>query len=183
MRAIIHPEQQIQRINEIVNQLQVYKDFSSEVLNQRPSPKSWSPLEVIQHMILGQAAYSQKIETALSWEGNERVGDNFKTTAVPSFLIKRFPPQDNEVRFKMKTMKRFQPVFEVEADPVKVFSEFEVSLEQLKGWVENYRTQPISLKKFNSAVGAWVRFNVPEACEFILCHNERHMAQVGKAIG
>lgn len=186
MSTFIKPAFQIQRINDLENRLKSFQSLSLEQLTKRPNPKSWAPIEVAKHMVIAHGVYREKIEKTLSIKSNNSVPAEFKATFIPSFLIKRFPPKDGEIIHKMKTMKKFDPVLDVsqlkqnQADAI--LKELEDILLELKNWVETYRTQSISLKKFNSAVGAVVRFNVPEACEFILCHNERHFLQLDRAL-
>ncbi|XOV67416.1 MAG: DinB family protein [Fluviicola sp.] len=186
MSTIIKPIFQIQRINDLENQLDKLKQLPLEQLTKRPNPKSWSPIEVAKHMIIAQNVYREKIENALAKDGNVQVQSEFKASVIPSFLIKRFPPKEGEVKFKMKTMKQFKPVLNVsklsEKEAQEILSDLSERLKELKQWVETYRTRPISTKKFNSAIGAVVRFSIPEACEFILGHNERHFFQINQAL-
>lgn len=186
MSTFIKPAFQIQRINELENQLKAFQSLSIEELTRRPSPKSWSAIEVAKHMVIGHEAYRDKVNGALSLNSSNDVPSEFKASAIPSFLIKRFPPKEGQIKHKMKTMKRFKPVIdfsELNREGVdSILSELSEILEELKDWVEHYRTRSISMKKFNSAIGAAVRFNIPESCEFILCHNERHFLQMHRAI-
>ncbi|MDB2657157.1 DinB family protein [Crocinitomicaceae bacterium] len=186
MSTFIKPAFQIQRINALENQLVQFQSLSLEELTRRPNPKSWSVIEVAKHMVIGHEAYRDKVNMALSLKGASDIPSEFKASAIPSFLIKRFPPREGEIKFKMKTTKKFKPVFDVSQltieDAERIFSELSGILNELKEWVETYRTRTISMKKFNSAVGATVRFNIPEACEFILCHNERHFLQMDRAV-
>ena len=186
MSTYIKPAFQIQRVNELENKLAQFREASLEQLIQRPNPKSWSPIEVAKHMVIGHEAYRNKIDKALQDNSTSPIQSEFKASAMPSFQIKRFPPKDGQIRFKMKTMKTFKPVFDPselsKEESDAILSELENALKELKAWVETYRTKGISLKKFNSAISAMVRFNVPEACEFILCHNERHFLQFEKAL-
>ncbi|MFT5779162.1 MAG: hypothetical protein ACI837_002119 [Crocinitomicaceae bacterium] len=181
MRVIIQPEQQIQRINWLTNELEKYSSISEAELKRRLKEKSWSIIEVVKHMSIGHAAYQKKISQALKLPSKQlKVVDKLKCSTIPSYLIKRFPPNEGKIRLKMKTSKQFQPIILNEGQSMKdIFVELTDSLEELKSWVNTYRTQAISLKKFNSAIGPVVRFNIPEACEFILCHNERHFHQMG----
>ena len=180
MRAIIYPEQQIQRINRLKNELKKYNSFSAQELNKRPNETAWSALEVMKHISIAHTSYSDKVANAFSIStGNMVKVDEFKSSRMTSFLLKRFPPIKGEIKMKMKTSKIFKPVFEGDQQvPSEIIMELDACLDELKGWVESYRTQEISLKKFNSAIGAIVRFSIPEACEFILCHNERHFLQI-----
>jgi len=187
MSTVIKPTFQIQRINKLENQLKSIQEKSYNDLIRRPSSKSWSPVEVAKHIVLAHEVYSQKINSKLRIP--IKLGEatsEFKAAAIPSFLIKRFPPVNGKVKFKMKTSKVFKPVLDVEniseASVREILGQLSDVLEELKSWVNVYRSNPISLKKFNSAIGPIVRFTVPEACEFILCHNERHFLQLNKAL-
>lgn len=187
MSTYIKPAFQIQRINELEHRLEQIKEAPYETLKQRRNPKAWSPIEVAKHMVLAHMAYTDKVNRALKMKTNTSVmASEFKAAAIPSFLIKRFPPKNGVITFKMKTTRTFKPVLDVEhlnhQQIETVLSELESVLKELKGWIEQYRTHPVSLKKFNSAIGAVVRFNIPEACEFILCHNERHFLQLERAL-
>jgi len=185
MSVYIKPEFQIQRINDLENRLNAWKSNATDQWKHRPDSKSWSPIEVMQHMVLAHKVYRDKVRSALNWEVSTEIGNAIKASRIPSFLIQRFPPKDQRIRFKMKTMKQFKPILSVEhlsdQEIEQVWEEMTNSLSELKSWVEKYRNNPISMKKFNSAIGSVVRFNVPEACEFILCHNERHFLQVDRA--
>jgi hypothetical protein len=84
----------------------------------------------------------------------------------------------------MKTFKRFLPVIN-DLNSVDIEQEFKAlhaCLDELSSWVKEYTVKDTAGNKFNSAIGALVRFNVPEACEFILGHNERHFHQIEEAI-
>lgn len=183
MRVTIKPEQQIQRINKLLSYLESTKERTDASLNHRTNEKSWSALETAKHISMGHKAYQPMIDATFSNSKGTKVEvDQLRCSYISSLLMKRFAPVDKQIKFKMKTMKKFQPIFDHDAvvDTKMVIAELEACLNELKSWVNNYRTNPISLKKFNSAVGAVVRFNIPEACEFILCHNERHFSTNGE---
>jgi hypothetical protein len=131
--------------------------------------------------------YQTKLTEAFKGSASsEEIHSEYKASTIPSFLIKRFPPKEGVIKFKMKTTKMFKPVLDVDqldaAEIQAILEELGATLKELKSWVEVYRTKAISMKKFNSALGAVVRFTIPEACEFILCHNERHFLQLERAL-
>ncbi|MFK7785671.1 MAG: hypothetical protein AB8B56_11175 [Crocinitomicaceae bacterium] len=187
MRAHIKPTHQIQRINSLLNRLEEFKTQDRKTFMIRPTEKAWSGAEVLKHMIIAHGVYEEKVENALLKlkPVNEEV-DVVSTRAIPSFLIKRFPPKDGKIRFKMKTMKTFKPMLDVnelsENDVNDLLTEMQKTLNQLSSWVEQTRKNDVLPIRFNSAVGAIVKFNASEACEFILCHNERHFQQLTNTI-
>ena len=187
MRVYIKPTHQIQRINLLKNQLESMKNGSSSAFTLRPNEKSWCGAEILKHMVIAQDLYTQKVNGALSkLKATNSEVEAVKTKRIPSFLIKRFPPIDGKIRFKMKTQKQFQPMLDINQLDAKqvdnIFTEMENSLDQLLDWVEQTRFKEVGSIRFNSAIGPIVRFNVSEACEFILCHNERHFLQLSRTL-
>lgn len=187
MRVSIKPEFQVKRINQLEQDLDKISQLDWQILVQRPSEKSWAPVEVVRHMVLAHSVYREKVQSALQYTSDTPIQTEFRTGFMASYLIKRFPPKDGKIQMKMKTMKKFEPTLDVNSlseEKVRVLlQELRDVLNELKDWVNHYRTKAVSLKKFNSAIGPMVRFHLPEACEFILCHNERHFFQIEKSVG
>ncbi|MCG8576305.1 MAG: hypothetical protein MI810_15565 [Flavobacteriales bacterium] len=186
-RVNISAENQIERLNLLEARMKKMEQKSLQELIKRPGEKSWSALEAIEHMNMGYIVYEPKIETALKQlSTSDPLTESVRSTAIPSFLIKRFPPQKGKIRFKMKTMRSFQPVLEIntirETELADYFERFYRSLDKLKEFILAYRQTKVEKVRFNSAIGAIVKFNVAEAVEFILCHNERHCLQAEKAL-
>lgn len=181
MKITIRPTQQIKRINALIDALEEYSQYPKETLQKQPSEKAWSIVEVMKHMSIAQVAYREKINRTLAISSNAQPKSEFKGSNITSFLIKRFPPIEGEIKMKMKTSKQFKPIA-INAEPHLIQQELMTNLNELKSWVEHYQQNGVSMKKFNSAIGAIVRFSVPEACEFILCHNERHFFQMHKTL-
>lgn len=187
MRIQIKIAHQIQRINLLQNQLVELGEIDRELFMKRPNQKTWSGAEVLKHMIIAQEAYESKIDETLE-KLNPTKEDNeaLSTHAIPSFLIKRFPPKEGKIRFKMKTTKQFKPMLDVdkltEQNVDDLLSKMKDTLNQLSDWTEQTRKKDVRSIRFTSVIGPIVKFNVSEACEFILCHNERHFQQVFNTI-
>ena len=183
MRVQIKPTHQIQRINLLQNQLTEISKLDYQLLMKRPRQESWCCAEVLKHMFVAQLAYSTKIDQALSkLKKVEEEVEVLSSSLIPSYLIKRFPPIEGEIKFKMKTSKQFKPMLDLasltQLNIIEIVDEMNESLTELKKWVEETRKKEVKPVRFNSAIGPVVRFNVSEACEFILCHNERHFQQI-----
>lgn len=183
-RYIIQSDNQLERIKRLQARLSEMSNLDHPLLTTRPKTKKWSAVEVVQHMVLAHKVYAPKINKVLDSASKSEIDKTYRTSFIPSYLIKSFPPKDGKVKSKMKTFKRFVPVIE-NLQNVKVEDEINAlrtCLDELSSWVEKYIHQDTAGIKFNSAIGAIVRFNVPEACEFILGHNERHFHQIEEAI-
>ncbi len=187
-KARINSKEQLERIQIMRAKSDFLKKQSFADLTKTPNPKSWSAIEAIEHMVIAHKAYEDKIDNCLKELGASNQDINEVTArSIPSYLIKRFPPKEGKIKFKMKTFKRFYPIFNIKnigQDQIDLtLSNFEKSLDHLESAVKLYPSKNVESIKFNSAIGATVKFNVAEACEFVICHNERHLLQAENVLG
>jgi hypothetical protein len=181
MSVYIFPERQIERVKSLRVQLEVYASLSESDFHLKRDAKSWDVAQVMQHMVIAQALYIPKIEEAFKAEDKRKMPEKeYKAQPIAAYLLKRFPPSDGKIRMKMKTMKIFEPgtAKGQHAD----LEDLRVALAQLQEWIERSQRNAFTRKRFSSAVGNLVRFNIPEALEFILCHNERHFQQIANIL-
>lgn len=183
----IYPEQQIERINTLINGIEQLSSIAPNTWCKRPNATSWCGLEVAKHMIIAYEVYAPKIVDTLSkLPASQQTIDHVNAKWLPALLYKTFAPKDENVRYKMKTMKRFEPVLELEKiaahNVEEILEDLQRTLSELKEHVKNYRFASVEKVRFASAIGPIVRFNVAEACEFILCHNERHFVQMQRVL-
>lgn len=107
MSVHIKPIHQIQRVNKLKNLLDELRNKDTQSFMIRPHEKAWCGAEVLKHMIIAQDVYSQKINGTLSKLKTITTDlESVRAKGIPSFLIKRFPPIEGQIRFKMKTQKR-----------------------------------------------------------------------------
>lgn len=86
----------------------------------------------------------------------------------------------------MKTMKRFEPEYqakEVEYENKNaVFHTFFNYQDHLKNAIQKARLKKVRKGKIVSAIGPIVRFYLPEAFEFLIGHQERHLVQIEEVL-
>lgn len=185
-RIHIHPELQLQRIQDLRQRFEVVAQLPSETLLRQPAPKKWSPGEIVEHMVEAHKLYIPKLDTALNAAAPTERWEALKAGRMASFLFKGFAPKDGKVRYKMKTQQVFEPKqLPQVADAAtldKVFEAFRVSLDHLAQSARSSAEKDVAPHRFNSAIGPVVRFNAAEAVEFILRHNERHFFQLDQTL-
>ncbi|TAI47686.1 DinB family protein [Flagellimonas allohymeniacidonis] len=180
---ILTPENQIQRLNGILNRVQSLRELDIAHLTTAPRPKSWSVVEVLEHLNMAYRIYLPKIDDTLSQSPDlNKESEGFKARGWQKFVIEGQRPKNGKRKWKMKTLKRFTPIFD-SADLTQekmdsVFGQFLELHHHLKQSILASRTKDVSKVTFSSAVGSIVRFYLPEAFEFLLCHMERHMVQI-----
>ena len=185
---ILTPENQIQRLNGILSKVESLSKLDVEKLTTSPKPKSWNVMEVIEHLNMAYRVYVPKIDKALSQSTDvQKETEGFKARGWQKFVIQGQLSKDGKRKMKMKTLKRFTPIFAA-ADLTQekidvVFADFFELNNNLKQAILSSRSKDVSKKKFSSAIGPIVNFYLPEAFEFLLCHIERHMVQIDEILG
>ncbi|MEO0339236.1 MAG: DinB family protein [Bacteroidota bacterium] len=180
---IISAQDQVQRLNHIVQQVKELEKLDLESLTQKPAPDRWSILEVLGHMNAAYEIYEPRIDQLLAKLPDQAEAvDNFKTGRKTAFFVKAITPKGDDRPMHMKTMKVFYPKFDndkIEYENKNAeFQTFYNYMNHLKGAIQKARTKANKKAKLNSALGPIVRFHLPEAFEFNLGHMERHLIQI-----
>ena len=91
---------------------QEFGGMESDLLNQRPSPKSWSMLECIKHITLANTPYKVEIQDQLAKAtgSQKQVSDSYMASWKGRLFTKMMEPKsDGRIKNKMGTMKIFKP--------------------------------------------------------------------------
>ena len=176
-------EDQIQRLNNIFSKVQQLQELGLKTITESPSAKSWSIVEVIQHLNIAYAIYRPKLIAYLKEAADSESGaSGFKVRPWQKMMINMQRPKGNVRKWKMKTLKRFEPVLDtstLDEDVTKeIFAHFFEAHQHLKRCILDSRSKNVHQRTITSAIGPVVKFYLPEAFEFLICHLERHMVQI-----
>jgi len=159
--------------------LKNFLTLTDNQLNWKPSEKSWSISECIEHIILSGQYYLEEIEKQFLkiTPAAEPLDIDFHSGVFGNFSKNSMKPTDNGmIRFKMKTMKRMDPS-KSNIDTRKLFSEFENYQKNILILIEKSRYYNINEIKIRSSIGRIIRFNLGNAFRFVIAHNQRHIQQ------
>lgn len=181
----VRAEDQIQRTNQIISAIENLQKLDFATLTQRPDPKQWSIIEVIGHMNSAYYLYEARLDQKLQeLPASNESDEPFKVGRKTAFFIRSITPQGTKRPMKMKTMKVFEPVFTLEdldAEKIEgVFKTFYKYKKHLKNSIQAARTKAVKHSRINSALGPIVKFYLPEAFEFLIGHDERHLVQIAE---
>ncbi|MEM9364060.1 MAG: hypothetical protein AAGA43_15570 [Bacteroidota bacterium] len=184
---ILTSENQIQRLNGILSNVDSLSKLNVQQLTQAPNPKSWNVVEVIEHLNMAYRIYVPKIENALSQSPDvQKESEGFKARGWQKFVIEGQRPKNGQRPWKMKTLKRFTPILEAEdltQEKIdEIFTQFFELHNHLKESILESRAKDVTKVTFSSAIGNIVRFYLPESFEFLICHMERHMVQINEIL-
>lgn len=181
--SILTPENQIQRLNTILSKVNVLRKLHIEELTIAPNPKSWSVVEIIAHLNIAYELYADRLDDLLQKLPNDANGYvSFKARSWQRLVIDGTRPKGKQRKWKMKTLKKFEPLIEIKSIDSKgideIFQKFETLHLHLKNVILKSRTKEVTNMKIDSAIGPIVKFYLPECFEFLLAHLERHKVQI-----
>lgn len=181
-KLLLTPENQIQRLNQLLNFVDSLKTLELNNLTERPHEKAWHVLEVLEHLSIAYSLYTDKISTILK-ELEDSSGEpwEYHPGFWNRFVIEGQRPKGTKRPFKIKTLKKFEPLLSKQPNQKEastVFKGFFEAYNSLKQSILQSRTKKIAHKKITSAIGPIVKFHLPEVFEFLICHAERHKIQI-----
>ncbi|MGW9684465.1 DinB family protein [Flagellimonas sp. 2504JD1-5] len=180
-------ENQIQRLNHIVNKVKELQTLDASQLTTPPHAKSWNVVEVLEHLNIAYGIYMPRLDEAFAKMSTADSGaSEFKARAWQKFVIAGQRPKNGVRKWKMKTLKRFEPLLDRPLTQEKIDAVFETFFTRhahLKEAILKSRGKDVTQVKIISAVGPIVNFYLPECFEFLLCHLERHMLQIEEILG
>ncbi|NAY91782.1 hypothetical protein GTQ34_07625 [Muricauda sp. JGD-17] len=184
---VVTPENQIQRLNSILVRVEHLQKLDFQTLTTPPGPKSWNIVEVLTHLNIAYGLYRPKFDEVLENTPNiQKESNTFKVSAWQRMIINMQRPKGTVRKWKMKTLKRFEPLLDTETmnegKVTATFVHFFDSHLHLKDCILKSRRKDVSKRKISSAIGPIVKFYLPEAFEFLLCHLERHMVQIDEIL-
>lgn len=160
-------------------------DLDESRLSHKSDSRSWSILECVEHMNIATRHYIDiiaiKLPQALS--GNTRPVKYFKRGLLGKLSIKAMSPTANqEIKSKVKTFSRFEPVTALSKGKSVVIGEFLQLNETLLDQLSKASQVNVNTIRIKSGIGSIIRFKLPDAFGFVVGHNQRHILQIKRLL-
>jgi len=171
----------LQRSNTIYNKLErVCCNLEEDKLRAKPDAKSWSIIEVVQHLNLVYDIYLDNFEKTLEGCADlaEHEENKWQRTILGRLSIYSMKPRGTRRRFKMKTFDFFTPAEGNES----VWETFTANKERFNEIIRRSRRLNLKGLKISTALGKKIRFYIPECLEFLIAHEERHIVQIDELL-
>ena len=149
-----------------------------EVLKKRPSQHSWSALECLGHLNLGNRMMLAEIEKAIAQarDLHKAPNENYKMDLIGKLMVWSFKPG----RIKLKAPAAIaKPIKHGSAE--EALSEFERQQDEAIELIRGSAGLAIDRCKMRSPF-ANVRYSAYSAFEIIAAHNRRHLWQAKNAV-
>ncbi|MBK6729913.1 MAG: DinB family protein [Bacteroidetes bacterium] len=176
--------QQLEELKTVIDSVSLevkntFSNLSSEQLNRKPSPESWSIGQVLDHMIVINESYHIVVQNVRNgfykagWLGNRKMITDFWF----NMIYKSIHP-DN--RKKSKTQTIWEPSeSDVDADIVKQFLDQQ---ERLKKLMDDSNDLVLSNTVIHSPAAKLITYTIGDAFKIIAAHEQRHLIQAKEVL-
>jgi hypothetical protein len=148
--------------------------LSEEQATWRPQAKSWSIVDVINHLLAIGDQYYPRIRETIKYvhEHDMKSTDDYKPGLFAKWFINSMRP---DARFKVKTVKMFVPPatqWDITLEP-----RFTKQQEQLQQLIRSADGYDMNRVKFYSPATRLLRFSIGEGLTLVTVHLQRHLVQ------
>lgn len=155
--------------------------LSQAELIQKENSTSWSITECLIHLILSNEYYLVQIIEQLNETKKNKINTDYKPGIIGSFLSRKLRPDNSgKPRVKMKTFKSMDPVLgfkEEVSDPHSALKNYLDQLDLLCFQIKRCKEFDLKKNKIKTALGKGTYFELGNAIQFTVAHNERHIQQ------
>lgn len=158
-------EENIQFVENLLNQ-------SDKKLNYRPSEKSWSILECIEHLNRYGKFYIPEINKRII-NSNTKQGKIFSFGILGNYFAKSMLPREN--LNKMKTFKSMNPIHS--SLDKNVLIEFISQQKQMINLLKDAENVDLNKVKTSISISNLIKLKLGDTFRFVIYHNLRHIEQ------
>ena len=169
-------------VQDQLKHLKAWSELPLEHLEERPAPRSWSVLEVIEHLNISSGHYTRRLRRI--YAQGEALGSKAEFTPGrwgESFTRSMQPLADGTIPKPMRTLWLFEPKAAAAKGRTSL-QEFQAMLEEQLVLLERARTLGWEGPKVTSTLGPIFRFKIGDAFRFMVAHQARHFLQAERAL-
>lgn len=154
-----------------------------EVLLERPAPKAWSVLEIIEHLNISSGHYHERLQRIYAKASGST---HPNSTFVPGrwgqkFTLGMRPLADGTLPEPMRTLWFFEPKAAA-AKGGQCIITFRAMLEKMIVLLDQARVQGLDGARITSTLGPVFRFKPGDAFRFAIAHQQRHFVQIERTL-
>lgn len=146
-------------------------DLDDAALNRRPDPQTWSPAQVVEHLVLTNRPYLQTIETALK-QSEKRAGNPAVRYSFFGKLIAKAAGPGGNAPAPKALHPRTTPISR------EILEEWRQQQARLLSLLDFAAGIDLSGVSIHNPFVRLIRMNIADCFELLTAHTERHVEQI-----
>lgn len=167
----------VNRTQDNIQRAKALQQQSEEALNHKPSPKSWSALECIEHLNRYGDFYLPELRQRIA-NTSQKSNGVFKSGWLGNYFAKSLMPKER--LNKMKTFAVMNPSGStLDASVLSTFLKQQSEILELLR-----RAEDVDLTKTKTAISisTWIKLRLGDTFRVVIYHNQRHIVQAERAV-
>ena len=166
------------RTSNLIAEAEAFKKLSTEQLNAKPSPSSWSVLECIEHLNLYGDFYLPEIEGRILSSQKIKDDPSFKSGWFGEKTVQDMLPENGAVK-KMNTFKNKNPL-----NSNLTVASIDRFIKQQEGMLRLLDlSSSVRLEKVKTKITLpLIKFKLGTTFRFVIYHNQRHIWQANNVL-
>jgi DinB family protein len=150
------------------------------LLVQQPAPGKWSIAQIIEHLNVYGRYYLPKIREGLAAH-HYAPDEQFSAGWLGDYFTKMMKPaSDTVVRNKMKAMKNYSPVPEL--DSKSVIDEFLAQQQEILTLLDLAANNNLSRIRVPLSIAKFITLKLGDTFRFVIAHHQRHFVQCANTL-
>lgn len=156
--------------------VKTFSSLTSNQLNWKTNPDSWSVGECLSHLVNSNKLYLNKFNSILNSQTTGKQKEfPYKQTILGTMITKGVDPAN------VKTTKTFKVFFPNSSNiEQSILDDYVKTSKDLISFTEKMKHFDLKKRKFSSPVNFFIRLNLGDPLIFIPKHDERHLNQAEK---
>lgn len=164
-----------QHLQEAVNRFQ---NMPAAVLLQPAPDGGWSIAQCLEHLNGYGHYYLPHLKSGLERKQDRPAADTFTSTWLGHYFTRSMDPVTGKKKYK--AFKNHIP--ERDLDAHAVVAEFIQQQETLLSCLKSARQADLNAIRIPISLTKWIKLRLGDVLQFLIAHNDRHMAQANRAL-
>lgn len=165
------------RTKKVLAEAELFQLRTTEELNWRPAPKSWSVLECLEHLNLYGDFYLPEIEKVIQLS-KFPAEPAFKTGLLGNYFANMMLPREKMSR--MKTFKDKNPLgSELDRSTLGRFIEQQLKIINL---LQEATQKDLGRTRTGTSISGFIQLKLGDTFRVVIFHNQRHILQAQKVL-
>lgn len=150
--------------------------LTTEQLNFKPNPKSWSIAEVMDHVITANATYFSGIAELISSNANSKSAGSYSHNFLARMMVRSLKPDG----MKLRTPSIFNP--ESSHYDADILHRLEQNFREIETFIDDAKDMDLVKLKMSSPAFSLLHFNLGGVFDILVTHAERHLKQMQRVL-
>jgi len=167
-----------QQVSDNITLAQALLTEATEVLNDAPSPGTWSVLRIVEHLNTYNSYYVPKIK-GITLKGARSSANTYKPGMLGNYFVEMMEPVNGVVIRKYKASKQHLPQIITDTAIIQTYIS---SQQELLDCIDRSVNIDLVKNKIPVSISPLIKLRLGDVYRFLVAHQQRHFVQINNTL-